>query len=406
MVSLVPGTNLMLFTYQHQEAESAQERSQALAGAYLEYRRREALGSMFDQANELKAQLDNVEQDLKAFRRRAQRADDPIRVTALESFAGVLEGVATRIEFELSRLSDLPPVGSIVQPAHVPSSPGGQLGLLAATFGVLVGLVVGLLYASRASRLADKALTLDQLEALGGAPVLARVPRPPRWRRGSSLVAEKGMSELAGAYRLLRTHVMSRLEMQHSRSLLVTSPGRFDGKDVTAANLGLVTARPGRKALLVSADLRRGGVSKLFGCAGRQGLSDVLLGRASLEGCLVELRPDLELLPAGSKVDDPAALLGGEEMGELLGALEQRYDFVIVSSPHVLGLADSLALVGNVPSVLLVVDGHAPDEGSLYAARTQLEQVGASLLGMAWYQPPPEIVSQESGISIRLRRAS
>jgi Mrp family chromosome partitioning ATPase len=83
--------------------------------------------------------------------------------------------------------------------------------------------------------------------------------------------------------------------------LLVTSPGRREGKTLTAANLALAMARDHqRRICIVDADLRYPRLHKLFGLPDGPGLADVLTGRSTMPDALTLIEDQqVTLLPAG-----------------------------------------------------------------------------------------------------------
>ena len=87
------------------------------------------------------------------------------------------------------------------------------------------------------------------------------------------------------------------------------------------------------------------------------GLSDILSGTAQLSDALVQSQIDnLFLLPSGSTPHHPERGLASEPMTNVLEALGQHSDFVILDSAPILGVSDSLELATIVDSVMLVAD--------------------------------------------------
>lgn len=161
----------------------------------------------------------------------------------------------------------------------------------------------------------------------------------------------------AEQYRTLRTRIMLSEDGQPRRVLLVTSPGKGDGKSLTAANLAVTMAQEfNRRVVLVDADLREPSAHALLGLPPTPGLADVLTGSATLDEAIVEL-PDFNLavLPAGLTPERPAELLGSVAMRRLLDALRSRFDRVLLDMPPVVPLADVGVLGPQVDGVLLVV---------------------------------------------------
>src|SRR5690606_6571593 len=144
------------------------------------------------------------------------------------------------------------------------------------------------------------------------------------------------------------------------RVVLVTSPGRGEGKTTVAANLAIVAARiPGGGAVLVDADPRGGGVMRPLGLAqGSEGLLEAIQsGRDAREYLRqLELR-GLSVLPLGVKGSETAELIASSRTGEVLEALRAglRGAAMIVDGSSVLESADPLVLSRSVDAVVLVV---------------------------------------------------
>jgi hypothetical protein len=127
-------------------------------------------------------------------------------------------------------------------------------------------------------------------------------PRQASGHIDSHLVAAGAPQSIAAEqYRLLRTRVTRAENGRSYRAIIITSPNKGDGKSLTAANLALTMAQdPQQRVLLLDADLRRPSIHRLFGIDETPGLTDVLMGGASLEEALVSM-PDyrLTVLPSG-----------------------------------------------------------------------------------------------------------
>jgi capsular exopolysaccharide synthesis family protein len=194
---------------------------------------------------------------------------------------------------------------------------------------------------------------------IGFAPATAVAP--PRHRGAHvdmHLVAVSAPQSLAAEqYRLLRTRVTRAENGRALRTIIVTSPNKGDGKSLTAANLALTMAQdPQQRVLLLDADLRRPSIHSLFGVSDTPGLSDILMGGATLEESLVTV-PDqrLTLLPAGLIPSQPAELLGSSGMRRLLDLLRTRFDRILIDMPPVAPLADVAIASSMADGVLMIV---------------------------------------------------
>lgn len=172
------------------------------------------------------------------------------------------------------------------------------------------------------------------------------------------LVAATAPRSLAAEqYRSLRTRIRQAENGRSLRTIIVTSPGKGDGKSLTAANLSITMAQEFQpRILLLDADLRRPSIHTLFGLSETPGLADVLMGGASLEDALVHIEDHhLSILPAGLPPTHPAELLGSAAMRRALDTLRTRFDRIVIDMPPVEPLADVHILAPLTDSLLMIV---------------------------------------------------
>jgi Mrp family chromosome partitioning ATPase len=206
--------------------------------------------------------------------------------------------------------------------------------------------------------------------ASNGAGQLEWSPSILKARR---VVAALGNDPLADPYKVLGIQVRRRLHERGWRVLGVTSPGRGEGKTLTAINLSVSLAmEPDQTVLLVDADLKRPGVACILGLYGRPGVVDHLAEGVPTDRLVV--RPGLgrlAVLPAGRASLESAELLGSSKMARLLAdeAGRDAATLVIVDMPPVLDGADALACAPSVDAVLLVIE----------AGRTRTDHVERAL---------------------------
>ncbi|MGH7896718.1 MAG: GumC family protein, partial [Candidatus Binatia bacterium] len=214
------------------------------------------------------------------------------------------------------------------------------------------------------------------------ASTSSRLPVPKRSRTAGRkastaselMVIDRPSSAIAEAYRTLRTAMLLSSADNPPRVIQMVSAASREGKTVTSVNTALTLAQSGASVLLLDADLRRPRCHTIFGVSRVPGLVDHLVGHCELEKCIYRLTiaegvtamhgvpgahhgngnghgngkrlltGTVDLLPVGSKAPNPAELLGSVRMRETLSMLRERYDFLIVDSPPVLPVADSIVL--------------------------------------------------------------
>ena len=164
----------------------------------------------------------------------------------------------------------------------------------------------------------------------------------------------------ADQLKILDTRILNKLEETGGNTLLVTSPGRQEGKTLTAINLAVsFSQKVDRTVLLVDADLRLPSIHRYLGMPRQKGLSDYLLREAEISDLLIN--PDiakLVFLPAGRPLPNPSEHLGSPRMKELVREMKTRYPerLIIFDSPPLLSFADTLIFSSMVDGILLVVE--------------------------------------------------
>jgi capsular exopolysaccharide synthesis family protein len=237
-------------------------------------------------------------------------------------------------------------------------------------------------------------LALDEPGAVVSAPMVdtpaagAVVAAPPmRTLRASHLDPNLVAALAPGAtsaeqYRALRTRVVHADHGAAVDVILVSSPGRGEGKSLTAANLALTMAQDFQSRIcIVDANLRHSRIHSLFGVSETPGLAEVLSGQAALSDALIRLEDQqITMLPAGRTPTHPAELLGSIAMRRTIETLRSQFDRVIIDAPSVGPLADVGILAPLVDGVLLVVQAGTTTKPAIQEAVSTIR--GGKFLGV------------------------
>ncbi len=187
---------------------------------------------------------------------------------------------------------------------------------------------------------------------------------------------------MADAYRSAITSILlSRVNGVSPRTILVTSPRPKAGKTTTVANLGISLAEIGRRVLLIDGDLRRPRLGKLFGLQFATGLSDALIdggtGPISLESVVrPSTVPGLFVLPGGSEPANISKLLHSTYLDSLVEIARAEYDFVLIDSPPMMGMADARLLSRVADGVILISRAGETSPEQLGEAKERLADDG------------------------------
>ena len=192
-------------------------------------------------------------------------------------------------------------------------------------------------------------------------------------------------SPFTEAIRIVQNAACAFLHSDAGSSMVVTSALPLEGKTLMAVVMGTVVASEKKKALLIDGDLRSPSIHKVFQSPARDpGLSDLLTGQA------IRLRetirqtpvPGLYYIPAGSRPENPAALLKDARISDIIQACKKVFDVVIIDAPPILGLVDARIWAGQADGIIMISRaGHTP-VSFLRQARDAVYQARGRLLGI------------------------
>lgn len=168
------------------------------------------------------------------------------------------------------------------------------------------------------------------------------------------------------------------------RTLLLTSALPNEGKTTAAINLGLALCeRPHMRTVLIDADLRRPSLEASLGLPRRQGFTELLQGKLTLDESLRKTSVDgLYVIGAGEAPDNPSKLLRIDRVKSLLFGLKQRFDYVLLDAPPAHAVNEPHLMGAATDGVLLVVRLTQTPKHLVAQTSAQLEAMGGNLLGM------------------------
>jgi capsular exopolysaccharide synthesis family protein len=315
-----------------------------------------------------------------------------IEITATDHNAKSAADIANAVTAELrTRVAELAPTSSrnatgirimqvqVAKPALVASSPKPWINLLAGGFvGLALGIAVVLLRRSLNTRIHDAA----DLEAVAQRPVLGTITADPGAKAQPLTIGAESTGRRAEEFRSLRTNLQFVHLASGKRTIVVTSSIESEGKSSTSGNLAVALANLGQRVLIVDADLRRPRVADYFGIDGAVGLTDVLIGAASLRDAIQDWNGVVSVLPAGQVPPNPNELLQSAPMAELVERLSGEYDTVIFDSPPLVPVSDAAVLARQTGGALVLASENRVHQSQLKAALAQLDAVKAPVLGV------------------------
>jgi capsular exopolysaccharide synthesis family protein len=166
----------------------------------------------------------------------------------------------------------------------------------------------------------------------------------------------------------------------------VTSALPAEGKSTTTSNLAIALAQAREPVTVIDADFRHPQLSKYLGIKGGIGLSEVLIGKVTLEEALQPWEDGvLNVLSSGATPPNPSELLGSRAMARVVAKLCER-GMLIIDSPPVLPFTDAAVLAKVADATLMVVRANSTRvdkvEHAIQALRTVDAQLAGAVLNM------------------------
>jgi polysaccharide biosynthesis transport protein len=286
---------------------------------------------------------------------------------------------------KVSRMTGISDV-TITEPASAElatKSPHLSMNLIiASVVGLLLALGVVFLVDWFDGRIRDERDLENELQL----PVLASIPQLPSGDGAAAIPASVRNATLESYFQLV---LAMRYSSDHPlRSVTITSPLKGDGKSTVAMNvagafgeIAVSSIEREARVLIIDADMRRPSLHRKLEVANDIGLSDVLIGRASLSQCVKRTdRPGVDVLTSGTHSPNPIKLLQSNRFDALLNEARARYETVIVDAPALVPVFDAAIVAAKTDGVVMIVSAGHTDVRSTRKALGRLEAVGVNEL--------------------------
>ncbi len=414
-VKFTPNSNILVISYTAPTAQQASDIANAFAETYVRQRVDRERLFFQNQIDTTQAQLDeananqqarNDELDLVQNQRNTEARSTTPSQALLDDYdaqSAVLRADIAALGREITTFEsqiradrgeivnlEISPPGEVLSQALVPTAPDGIPRPFLLVAGTLLGLTLGLASAFFLERLDTTARDENDVALALGTSVIGAIPTLGMGRlRGSQnliMFSTGGSARISAAreaFRRLRSSLLFLNSSSGVSSAVVTSSSPGEGKSVTSANLAIALAQNGSRVVLVSADMRRPTLERMFGMeAQRPGLAEYLGQTAELNAEKVPGIENLWLIRSGRSPANPSELLNSDRFELLIKELEREdVEYIIVDSPPLLSTADALSAARFVDGVIVVVDAEKTESSDLLQIRADLERSGARVLG-------------------------
>ena len=339
-------------------------------------------------ASELEAQLDVL--DVKSAGQQQAHAGLLVLKQRSQSITTLLGQFIEQRQVLEQRRDFVEGPARIMSPAQVPfrhTYPSiGSFSLMAALAGLMTAGLGVFFYDRWVSDFGF--VTLDQLRDFE-VPALGVVPVVDERETGGLAIEDYAIqhpqSAVAEAFQRIRTRLLNLdvAEAHFGQILLVMSSLPMEGKTSTSVILARQAAMAGVRTLLIDADLRRPRVHDVLDTDNRIGLCEVLTGKTGDEQIIhQDSRTPLEFLSAGGFTASPADLFRSEQMAALISHLRRHFGLIVIDSPPLGAVVDSLVLSTHADRCVFVARWRATMRSTIMSNLSQLRDIDAPLAGL------------------------
>lgn len=273
----------------------------------------------------------------------------------------------------------------IIDYASMPLAPNDHQTKKKAMMGGLAGAVIGafilVIIFLMDRKLTDSSELTDNYEY----PILATIPKLPGNRKEGEYyqIGVNTPSGITAAYAKLRLNTA--FAIHNKRKIIVVSSSiPKETKSTVAANLAISFSLDGKKVLIVDCDLRSPTQHKLFNVDIKEGgLSEILVPETGKTGKIwYDVKPRLDLITTGTVPPNPTELLGSQEMTEFMLKKETEYDIIILDTPPINVVTDSLIPSTYNVGMLFVTRCGFSDHREIRKAISAAQYTKMDILGM------------------------
>lgn len=192
----------------------------------------------------------------------------------------------------------------------------------------------------------------------------------------------KSNDNLNEVYNSLAVTIKQNAVKYGKKSFVVTSSVKGEGVTTIAKNLSLSLSNMNEKVLLVDCNLRNSNIAKEFNISNIKGISDVVINNENIEKAIIKYNENIDILPSGTKINNPTEVLNSDKIQELLYKMKEKYEFIIIDSSSIQGVTDTHLILGDVDGVILVVKAEKTSKLLVRDSVKVINKLGENLFGV------------------------
>ena len=379
---------LLIYTGEHPKVKQAYELQQSLE---------HQLKHLVDEVIERKAfELSNIKSFIETSKKNLEKAKDELRETeekeaGMMNFTREVESSRKLYETFLQRLKETNETQnlqisklSIIEKPFLPKkpfSPKPKQNFIIALFSSLTLFYALIFYREMNSTVIKTPEALDHLNI----PQIGVLPTVRDIKKGYHILQnflEDSESNFSEAIRSSRTIIEAKFKK--NKSFLITSSNPSEGKTSYAFNLAL-SLEKNNKVLFVEADIRRPSVLNSFYKFDQEifGLGEIISSNASLKETIFTVPgTKLEIITSGAKRFDMSDIVSRDQIKKFFDVLKQEYDYLIIDSPPVQPVSDTLILTQASDYNFFVIRSDSSKTLAFMSSIKKIQNVGAKIDGI------------------------
>ena len=226
--------------------------------------------------------------------------------------------------------------------------------------------------------------TPEAIEHLG-IPQIGILPKVENIKKGYHILQnflEDSESNFSEAIRSSRTIIEAKFKK--NKSYLITSSNPSEGKTSFAFNLAL-SLEKNNKVLFIEADIRRPSVLNSFYKFDKEifGLGEIISSNASLKDTIFSVPgTKLEIITSGAKRFDMSDIVNREQIKKFFDVLKEEYDYLIIDSPPVQPVSDTLILTQASDYNIFLIRSDSSKTLAFMSSIKKIQNVGAKIDGI------------------------
>ena len=272
----------------------------------------------------------------------------------------------------------------IIETPNLPSSPFAPTPLKSSMTAFLIS-ALGVLFLLYYREMNTSVIKSPEALESSNIPQIGILPRVELLKRGYHILQmfiEDASSSFAESIRSSRAIIESKFHK--NKSYLVTSSNPSEGKTTFAFNLSL-SLEKSNKVLFIEADIRRPSVLNGFYQFDKEilGLGEIISGIAQLKNVIFKVPgTELDIITSGEKRFDMSDIVNKEQVKKFFDVLKLEYDYVIIDSPPVQPVSDTLILAQASDYNLFVIRSEETRTASFMSSIKKIQNVGAKVDGI------------------------